>query len=359
MTELQPAPAAPAEAADAPQEPTPEPTPEPAATAPAPTEQVSPEPTVTAAHSPVPALDLTVAVAAGPRLSALLAPEWQQRQLDRRSWQPALDGADLVLLEGVEGTVPGWGDGSALTEVLTAAREAGVPTALWIIDDTAPGAWAEQVDTVGSSSATAREALAATGREVHDWAPAAQPRALGPAREDATTTRRSGVLAVVDGLSRLGDESSLRLVADALKPMAKGDTRLVRRPGKSSLVTLPPALADRTGDDVAVGDARVLLDLSATSPAAAWTTLDAAMAQTPVVGTTEHADLPAEIEALVPRVEDGKSLRSELVARVNQEELVAREGLRLQRAVLAGHGHRDVEWDLVANGAVVTVEVLR
>lgn len=340
MTELQPAPAAPAEPADAPQEPTSEPTPEPAAptaTAPAPAEPLAPERTVTAVHSPVPALDLTVAVAAGPRLSALLAPEWQQRQLDRRSWQPALEGADLVLLEGVDGTVPGWGDGSALTEVLTAAREAGVPTALWVTDDTLPGAWAEQVDTVGSSSATAREALAATGREVHDWAPAAQPRALGPAREDATTTRRSGVLAVVDGLSRLGDDSSLRLVADALKPMAKGDTRLVRRPGKSSLVTLPPALTDRTGDDVAVGDARVLLDLSATSPAAAWTTLDAAMAQTPVVGTTEHADLPAEIEALVPRVEDGKSLRSELVARVNQEELVAREGLRLQRAVLAGH----------------------
>lgn len=33
--------------------------------------------------------------------------------------------------------------------------------------------------------------------------------------------------------------------------------------------------------------------------------------------------------------------------------------LRVARAVLAGHGHRDVEWDLVANGTVVTVEVLR
>ena len=114
-------------------------------------------------------------------------------------------------------------------------------------------------------------------------------------------------------------------------------THLTRRPGKSSVVTLPPALAERAGDDHPLGDARVLLDLSATTPAAAWTTVAAAAAQTPVVGTTTHADLPAEFDALVPRVEDAKSLRSELVARVNQEELVAREGLRLQRAVLAGH----------------------
>lgn len=339
VTELQPRTSTPAAA------PTAQPAAEPAAESPtdatAPTPEAAPStptaPAVTAPHSPVPTLELTVAVAASPLLADLLAPEWDQRPVDRRSHTEALTGADLLLLEGREGSVPGWGDGSALPDLLTAAKGAGVPSVLWVTDDTAPGPWAAQVDVVGASTATAREALAATGREVHDWAPAAQPRALGPAREDATTGRRSGALVVVDGLSRLGDDSSLRLVADALGPMPRSATHLTRRPGKSSVVTLPPALAERAGDDRQVGDARVLLDLSATSPAAAWTTVAAAAAQTPVVGTTTHADLPADIEALVPRVEDAKSLRSELVARVNQEELVAREGLRLQRAVLAGH----------------------
>lgn len=292
---------------------------------------------VSAPHSPVPALDLTVAVAASALLRDLLGPEWVQRDLDRRTWQESLSGAGLLLLEGVDGSVPGWGEGPALTELLAAAKGAGIPSALWVTDDTLPGPWADDVDVVGTSSQIALAAFAAAGREAHHWAPAAQPRAVGPAREDATTGRRSAALVLVDSLSRLGDDASLRVVEDALAPMPKKHTRLVRRPGKSSLVTLPPTLGERPGGSDAPGDARVLLDLSATSPAAAWTTVAAAAAQTPVVGTLESADLPSEIDALVPRVEDGTSLRSELVARVNQEELVAREGLRLQRAVLADH----------------------
>lgn len=308
---------------------------------------------VTAPHSPLPPLDLTVAVAAGPRLSGLLAPEWTQRPLDRRTWREDLAGVDLVLLEGVDGSVPGWGDGSALTEMLTAAKGASVPTVVWVTDDVVPGDWSAEVTTIGAGSTQTVAALTAAGRDVHHWQPAAQPRTSGLAREDATTGRRSGALAVVDGLSRLGDDSSLRLVAEALRPMPKKHARLVRRPGKASVVTLPPALADRagTGD---VADASVLLDLSATAPSGAWTTVAAAAAQTPVVGTTDSADLPADVDALVPRVTEPKDLRSELVARVHQEELVAREGLRLQRAVLAGHtgAHRARE---LAGAAGLTV----
>lgn len=322
--------------------PTPTPAPRSAPDAQPAEQEAAPEPpavstTVTAPHSPVPTLDLTVAVAASPRVADLLAPEWTQRELDRRRWREALAGADLVVLEGLDGSVPGWGDGAALTELLTAAKGAAVPSLLWVTDDTVPGRWSDDVDVVGTSSQTALEAISSTGREVQHWAPAAQPRIFGPAREDATTTRRSFALVLVDGLSRLGDDSSLRLVEDALQPIPKSQTRLVRRPGKSSVVTLPPALGGRPAETGSVGDARVLLDLSATSPAAAWTSVAAAMAQTPVVGTDQYADLPAEVNALIPRVEDSKALRSELVARVNQEELVAREGLRLQRAVLADH----------------------
>ena len=322
----------------------------------APEPEPAPEPTaaaVAAASSPVPALDLTVAVAAGPRLSEILAPEWDQQPLDRRTWREDLSGVDLVLLEGVDGSVPGWGDGAALAEVLTAAKGASVPTLLWVTDDVLPGDWSAEVTVLGASAARTVELLATSGRPAQHWQPAAQPRTSGLARDDATTSRRSGALLVVDGLSRLGDDSSLRLVADALKPMPKPQTRLVRRPGKASIVTLPPALADRTASG-SVEDASVLLDLSATSPSAAWTTVAAAAAQTPVVGTTETADLPAEIDALVPRASEPKDVRSELVARINQEELVAREGLRLQRAVLAGHtgAHRVRE---LAGAAGLTV----
>ena len=331
----------------------PESTPAPVAPDPEPVaEGTGPEP-VTAEHSPVLPLDLTAAVAAGPRLSGILAPEWRQRTLDRRTWRDDLDGADLLLLEGVGGSVPGWGDGSALADVITTAKGASVPVLLWVTDDTAPGAWSGEVTALGASSTRLAEELTAAGHTAHHWAPAAQPRTSGLAREDATTTRRSGALLVVDGLSRLGDDSSLRQLAEALGKMPKSQTRLVRRPGKASTVTLPPALAERSADgDIA--DASVLLDLSATSPAGAWTSVAAAAAQTPLVGTTDAADLPAEIDALVPRVSEPKDLRSELVARVNQEELVAREGLRLQRAVLAGHtgAHRARE---LAGAAGLTV----
>ncbi len=291
---------------------------------------------VRAEHSPLPPLDLTVAVAATSRLSELLAPEWSQRGLDAGGWASQITGADLVVLEGREGTVPGW-DETTLTDLLTAAKGASLPTVLWVTDDVAPGDWSQEVSVIGASSERTLTALSQSGREAHHWRPAAQPRSSGLAREDATTTRRSGALVVVDGLSRLGDDSSLRLLDDALEPMPKKATRLVHHPDRATPdVALPRGLTQRVGAG-SIGDATALLDLSSTSPDGAWTTVAAAAAQTPVVGAGAGADLPAEIDALVPRVDTAKDLRGELVARVNQEELVAREGLRLQRAVLAGH----------------------
>lgn len=291
---------------------------------------------VDAAHSPASPLELTVAVAATSRLTDLLAPEWRQREVGPGHGSMELSGVDLVVLEGRDGTVPGWDDG-ALTDLLATAKRASVPTVLWVTDDIAPGSWSEAVTAVGASSDRLRETLAATGTRVHHWAPAAQPRSSGLGREDATTGRRSGALVVVDGLSRLGDDSPLRLLDEALEPLTKRSTTLALRPGASTgELTLPRGLTARTRDG-SVPDASVLLDLSSSSPDGAWTTVDAAAAQTPVVGTSEGSDLPPAVEALVPRVDTAKELRSELVARIHQEELVAREGLQLQRAVLAGH----------------------
>lgn len=282
---------------------------------------------VRAEHSPLAPLDLTVAVAATSRLTDLLSPEWDQRALTSTD----VAGADLVVLEGREGSVPGW-DEAGLTDLLTAAKGTSVPTLLWVTDDVAPGDWSRGVSVVGASSERALEALTAGGREAHHWRPAAQPRTFGLAREDATTARRSGALAVVDGLSRLGDGSSLRLLDEALQPMPRKQTTVVDH----ASAPLPDGLAKRVGDGTPA-DASVLLDLSHTDPAAAWTTVAAAGARTPIVGTGTGADLPPEVDALVPRVDTAKDLRSELVARIHQEELVAREGLRLQRAVLDGH----------------------
>ncbi len=243
-----------------------------------------------------------------------------------------------MVLEGVNGSVPGWGDGTPLAPVLQAASAASVPTVLWVTDDTMPGDWAGTVQVLGASSLRTVEALSGSGREVHHWAPAAQPRANGLARDDDTTSRRAGALVVVDGLSRLTDDSVLRLVSGAVSPMPRTQTTVVRSPGKASSVTLPGALAERLeGDRAPVGKASVLLDLSATAPGGAWTTVEAAAAQTPVVGPDREADLPDDLARLIPRVDDPKLLRSELVARIHQPELVAREGLLLQRAVLAGH----------------------
>lgn len=315
-----------------------------AAVAPGPKAAVStatvsaPDGPVTAPYAPVPPLALTVAVGAGPRISNLLAPEWRQRTLERRTWREALDGADLVVLEGVGGSVPGWGDAAALRPVLETARDASIPTLLWVTDDTVPGAWSAAVDVVGASAVRTVQGLSATGREPHHWGPAAQPRTAGLDRADDTTTRRHGALVVIDGLSRLTDDSVVRLAAGAVAPMPRTDTTVVRSPGKAAAVTLPGSLAERLeGSLAAVGAANVLLDLSATSSTGAWTTLEAAAAQTPVVGTDVGSDLPDELDRLIPRVGDPKLLRSELVARIHQPELVAREGLVLQRAVLAGH----------------------
>ncbi|WP_435202035.1 glycosyltransferase [Janibacter sp. GS2] len=324
-------------------------------TTPSPERTAPPACAVRAPNSPVPPLELTVAVAAGPRLSEVLAPEWIQRPLGPDTWREDITGVDLLLLEGVGGSVPGWGDGSALVEMLTAAKGASLATVLWVTDDDAPGEWAADVTTIGASSTRTVDGLIAAGRAAHHWQPAAQPRTCGLARDDDTTTRRSGALVVVDGLSRLGDDSSLRLLADALQPMPKAQTTVVQLPGASS-VTLPPALTKRISPGE-LADASVLVDLSATSPAGAWTSVAAAAAQTPVVGTPDTADVPDAVNALVPRVDEPKGLRSEIVARVHQQELVAREGLRLQRTVLAGHtgAHRARE---LAGAAGLTVPAI-
>ena len=334
------------------------------ASAAAPTTSATPSPTLSRWARPVPApvgaspLPTRVALAGTRRLADLLAPEWQQTTLDRMDGASSLAGTDLVLLQATRGDVPGWeGAADALLEVVTAARGQGIPVAVWVTSAPVPDEdWLRAATAVGVSTTALHDATAAVlqdpVREVHLWQPAAQPRTSGLAREDATTARRSeSALVVLDGLTNLTDGTHLaEVVAPALAKLRPAETPVVRIAGKSAMVTPPALLTERQvaegpWDAVggALGDARVLLDLGNAAATAPWTSMAAAMAGTPLVGTSGLGSaLPAEIDALVPRVDEQQALRSELVARMRQEELVAREGLRLRRAVLAGHtaGHR-------------------
>lgn len=304
---------------------------------------------VEAPYSPFAPLDLDVAAAVSPRLAELLAPEWRQHPFDRHGWRATLEGTapDLVLVEHCAGAVTGWtGAVDELVTALSAARDAGARIALWVTDRAVPPTeLLVAADVVGGVDETTVSALEGAGTAAQLWPAAGQPRQSGLARDDETTTRRGGALLVVDGFGRLGDDTALREVARGIAPLPPSQAALVRLSGKSASVTLPPTLAERqvahgpwAAEAGVLADARVLVDLGDGAPGSAWTTVAAATARTPVVGLTSLASAaPPEIAALVPRVEDEKSLRSEVVARIHQEELVSREGLLLQRAVLEGH----------------------
>ncbi|MGB3762004.1 MAG: glycosyltransferase [Ornithinimicrobium sp.] len=306
----------------------------------------SPDVAAARGADPVP---VTAAVCAGPRLAHLLAPEWRQVDLPARSHPGASDiGIDLVLLEVCHGTVPGWAHGErGLDRALRDCVERGIPVVAWCTDSLPVStSWWPLVTTVAASTAALREEL----QHLHDAVlllpAAAQPRVhrpWGPSR------RRQGALVVIDGFAQLEDDHDLvDVLGPGLSPMTASDLRLIRIKGKSSWVTLPSALSDRVEPsrewadlENALGDCRVGVDLSAASVAGPWTTMALACAGVALVGATGLTrDLPDEVDDLVPRRDGAKTLRGEIVARVQQQELADREGHLLQRAVLSGHTAR-------------------
>lgn len=304
-----------------------------------------------AGHPPLP---LTVGVAMRPRLRHLMAPEWRQLHL-RHGGSGTTQHLDLVLLEVYRQEVPGWeGQHGDLQALVDRWLLAGTPVAAWVTAGPATGlGWLERITTVAASTEELRETVRTQTSRTADGGvlllpAAAQPRVHHPA---GPVGGRTGAVVVVDGFAALADDVPLTSVlAPAIDPMASDDVRLWRVSGKSSKVTMPTGLAQRVArtDDWAdleplLGRPRVAVDLSGSAEHAAWTSSALAAAGTPMVGlTTIQGGLPEQIEALVPRVAEAAQLRSELVARLSQEELVAREGHLLQRAVLAGNtaGHR-------------------
>ncbi|MGB7449566.1 MAG: glycosyltransferase [Ornithinimicrobium sp.] len=290
------------------------------------------------------ALGLRAGICLSPRLAQLLAPEWRQVEL-RPGTELDAAALDLVLLEVQHGSVPGWGRHQGRLEGAVRRWSAqGLPVVVWCTRGSPEQLrWIGEVTAVAVASAREHERALHGGDPVL-WMPAAaQPRRHRPA---ANFSGRRGAVTVVDGLADLEDDSPLAdVLAPALGPLAAGDLRVVRVQGKSSWVRLPPSLAERAASPTAwedledsLGQARVAVDLSGSSAAASWTSVALASSAVALVGTTTlQGDLPGELEELVPRRARAAELRSEVVARVHQEELAAREGHRARRAVLTGH----------------------
>lgn len=294
-------------------------------------------------------LPITVAVAARPRLARLLAPEWQQMSLRPGTAVEDL-GCDFVLLEVRGGRVSGWEHTHPeLVDSIHRWMLSGVPVVVWVTSGPlTDAAWIKDVTSVAAVTNALADELRPLHHTVMVLPAAAQPRRHRPS---GPYGRRHGAVVIVDGLQDLASNDVLAaVVSPALKPLSSDDLLIQRVKGKSSSVTLPTSLGDRVGrsighEDVAASASRsrVGLDLSACGPDAAWTSMALASSANTLVGTPGlSGNLPDDVAQLIVQVEEPQDLRSEMVARVVQEELFAREGHRLHRAVLNAHtlGHR-------------------
>lgn len=292
-------------------------------------------------------LVVKVGVAVRPRLARLLAPEWEQVTL-RKGHDVQAMGLELVVLEVRDGRVPGWEHTHhGLIEAVQHWASMGIPVAAWVTSG--PGAdvqWLQHVPYVATVNDAFADMLRPNHPGVQVLGAAAQPRTHRPM---GPFGRRQGALLVVDGLGDLeSDEVLTATLAPAIGPMTADDVSVHRIKGKSSSVTLPSSLSDRVtrtiGEEEVASIAsrsRVAIDLSGCSPDAAWTSLALAASAAPMVGTPGlSGNVPKEMAGLVVQVEESKDLRSEIVARVVQEELAAREGHCLHRAVLNEHTMR-------------------
>jgi glycosyltransferase involved in cell wall biosynthesis len=280
---------------------------------------------------PVARPSLVAAVAVSDRLRLGLAGEWKQREVTAS--RLAVGGADLLLVEVSDGTVPGFGplsDDSVAALVAEAARH-DVPVVVWATSGRPPSgieALTEAAESVFAADAldawqavapSARPLLPAASPRVHT--PAAGPGERRPARAAVVTSgpldpTLAGAVATV--LAR-----AVRPLQESLDVHRLDDEVPVR-------AVLPSVLAERLvggsyADAVAsVNRARVLIDGARRSPGDTWAVLEAGAAQTAVVTLPEGQSDPA-------------GLRGEIVARLHQTELRDREALVHHREVLAAH----------------------
>jgi hypothetical protein len=298
---------------------------------------------------------IRAAVAASDRLLTGLAWEWDQRPLLRRNLEEVLarHSPDLVLLEIVDGVIPGWGQASdrdALDFCRTASL-AGVPVVLWVTAGDDPNRWAtlaESADIVFLAHLDMARSWHA-GRPtqpLETLGPAAQPRLYGP-ELGFPGGRDLGACLILEseGLAPMTADALSSLIAPAVKPLGTAEFDIWRLGPTSDAESLPQSLRPRElgirpYDEVgrALGRYAVLVHAGSHDPRWTWPVLEAGAARAAVLSLPAYADaLPAEIATHVAVAHDAKSLRSEIVARLRQSELRDRESVQLHRAVLDRH----------------------
>jgi hypothetical protein len=258
-----------------------------------------------------------------------------------------------VLLEIVDGMIPGWGqasDGDAL-DFGRAAKLAGVPVVLWVTVGDDPDQWAPLAESAGVvfvtdlDMARSRHGGRPTQR-LEILGPAAQPRLYGP-ELGFPSGRDLGACLILEseGPVPMTADALSSLIAPAVKPLGSAEFDIWRVGPASNPGSLPQSLRSRElgrrpYDEVvrALGRYAVFVDAGTHDPRWTWPVLEAGAARAAVVSLPDYVDaLPAEIGAHVAAADDAKSLRSEIVARLRQPELRDRESVQLHRAVLDRH----------------------
>ena len=294
-----------------------------------------------AVWSGTPATPLRAAVAATDRLAALLEPAWQQQRLQPGT--PVATGTELVLVELTDRGIPGWRD-SGVEELVREATGSGVPVVVLATSaGTVPG-WVAGATLVLATAETAPTVRAA-GVEVEEVHPFAQPMTQGPAQDGPTTGRRSPRVGVLLEADATVDPEPAEMLTTTLTKLGRPKVLMVAADDRDRTFSLPTGIPDRVEavgpwSDVGgtLGQVRALLDLSGTSSSAPWTTTAAAMHATPLVGLAALSrGVAPEIAEAIVRAPDEFVLRTELGARIHQDELLARDGHRLLRAVMRGH----------------------
>jgi len=258
-----------------------------------------------------------------------------------------------MLLEVVDGMIPGWGkaSGGDVLNLGRAANLAGVPIVVWVTGGDDPDEWAP----LGESAAIVFVAHPDMGRgwsggqsaqALETLEPAAQPRLYGPDLGFAAG-RDLGACVILESDHQGPTTSDLlsSLIAPAVKPLGQTELDIWRVGATSDPGSLPPSLrlrelGARSYDQVmrALGRYAVFMDAGVRDPRWSWPVLEAGAARAAVVSLPDRAEaLPAEIRAHVAATDDAKSLRSEIVARLRQAELRDRESAQLHRAVLDRH----------------------
>ena len=298
-----------------------------------------------------PVRDLLVATATSERLRAGFADQWRQQPVTPTDPTPA--GADLVLVELADNLVPGFGDltDPATLRLVDALGSADVPVVLWITAGRPPRAASVRArlePLLAAAEVVLVADLLEAWQELAPGAvllePAAQARRAPAVHERPADGERGLILS-----SGASDQASAGAVAvligGGLKPVAdRIDALLVDHPlHPRGVLPLPFGESARTVGHAeamtAITRAAFLVDGPRRTPGDTWNLLAAVAAGTPAVTV---AGLPQPAGMAVHAPAEAGSMRAEVVARLNQRELVDREALEQRRAVLAQHtfGHR-------------------